>query len=546
MDQYKYLSFDRRSDISPLDLFIEGDELYFIEPAGADWRFGYVSRRLDTTVTVTVCDDVLLSGADILLILRAAMLCFPDEAAVGKALADAGVPQNPMKRALWMAPSVPTTADTAYRTFLSTRDLECLFSFPSQPATASCARVLLVDATMTPVPGSHVFMPDSPLVRKYMTVYPAGVRLSERDGVFFDSQLTVTYTDPGHEDSSHTLIAGKPSPFVTYYGAAICVQPLSRLGIELKPLPVKIGDDADNGRKVSLVLRFTDDRALTSSISLDPESSEYALLRAGTWHGYRARRMVVKCHGDESYLVDLRFTTEPKNDEAQPTAAGTESERPRKRRRRRRVNPWFYVCLTLLAVIFGMAIVYYLPGLMPRNNPDYAPGILEMPSDTLAPEEPVINMPVVIDEPAPEPEFLAPADTLSPSAAVAEAAAQPEPAPDADASAISDADRAYLDSNSVWRRADLSSPAAIALFDLFAKADLRAIASHPYLADRRCRNTRASQIAVLAWQALGSDTQVSNRRALQQLEGQPQIDLTELYVKLDKLRSANPNTRPRP
>ncbi|MDE7471658.1 MAG: hypothetical protein K2M57_09485 [Paramuribaculum sp.] len=539
MDHYKYLSFDRRNDISPLELFIEGDELYFIEAAGADWRFGYVSRRLDTTVTVTVSDDALLSGADILLVLRAAMLCYPDEVAVEKALTDAGVPQNPMKRALWMAPPVPGTDDTAYRTFLSTRDLECLFSFPSQPSTAACARILLVDATMTPMPGSRIFMPDAPLVRKFMTVYPAGVRLSERDGVFFDSQLTVTYTDPGHEDSSHTLIAGHPSPFVTYYGAAICVQPLSRLGIELKPLPLKISDDNDGGRKVTLVLRFTDDRAITSSLSLDPESSEYSLLRAGTWHGYRARRMVVKCHGDESYLVDLRFTTEPSVDEAQqrPDAGKAENERPQKRKRRRRTNPWFYVCLTLMAVIAGMVIVYFLPGFLPRTIPDYAPGILEMPSDTLDPEEPVINMPVTVVEPAPEPEFLAPADT---------AVVAPEPAPEADTSVISDADRAYLDSNTVWRRSDLSSPAAIALFDLFAKADLRAIASHPYLADRKCRNARASQIAVLAWQALGSDTQVSNRRALQQLEGQPQIDLTELYVKLDKLRSASPNTRPRP
>lgn len=183
MQKLSYLKFERNEEIPFLSLFLECDELYFIEPAGNDWKFGYVSRRSASAVTVTVGEDALLSGEDVLQALHIAMATKCEAEPLAKALANAGLPEKPLKRALWMKPRTPESSAMAYRTFLSTRDLERLLAFPVQQSTAAFRRVLLVDATVVPLSESGLVAPDEQLDRKFMTVYPEGVTVAPRGPV---------------------------------------------------------------------------------------------------------------------------------------------------------------------------------------------------------------------------------------------------------------------------------------------------------------------------------------------------------------------------
>lgn len=537
MQSYPYLTFGRSADTSLLGLFLEADELYFIEAAGTDWRYGYTSRRMDATVTITVGNDALISGIDILVALRSAMAAGSEEM-LANVLTESGLPENPLKLAGWMRPVAPTTEQMAYRTFLSTRDLERLLSFPAQKATAGYKRVLIVDATLSPRPDSGLVMPDTPPHWRYMIVRPEGVKVDAGDEVDFGRHINITYTAPGCEPAEHHVSAGKPSPFVTYYGAALCIHPLSRLGIKLSPVAAKEEKPASTetkGRKVNIMLRFTGDRTLICPITLNPESSEYSLLRSGTWHGYRARRLAVKTQGDESYLVDLRIN--------RPEGTRKETELPgqsntERSRRRRRTSPWIYVCAALLAIILGVVIVGYLPKYMPAGNPDYAPGTVDSAIEAAESEPtPILTA---------APDTVAVTDTATVTeAAQPEPSAEPAPEP-APAAGISAADKTYFDTHTTWRRDKLQSSEAQQLFDLLSTGDLKSIASNPYLADRSCANATAVKIVKLIWEAKGADTQVSNQKALRQLKGQESIDLQELHRQLARVRPTNPNKSERP
>lgn len=537
MQSYPYLTFGRSADTSLLGLFVEADELYFIEAAGTDWRYGYTSRRMGATVTVTVGNDALISGIDLLVALRTAMSAGSDEM-LANALADSGLPENPLKLAGWMRPAAPTTDRTAYRTYLSTRDLERLLSFPAQEATAQYKRVLIVDATLSPRPDSGLIMPENPPRWRYMIVRPEGVKVDAGDEADYGRHVNITYTAPGCEPAEHHVSAGKPSPFVTYYGAAMCIHPLSRLGIKLSPLAakeVKPATQETKGRKVNIMLRFTGDRTLVCPLTLNPESSEYSLLRSGTWHGYRARRLAVKTQGDESYLVDLRINRPDEPAKETELPGQYNAERPR---RRRRTSPWIYVCAVLLAIILGVVIVGHLPKYMPAGNPDYAPGTVDSAIEA-AEAEPTHILNVT-------PDTVAATDTAAiPEPSQPEQTAEPAPEP-APAEGISAADKTYLDTHTTWRRDKLQSTEAQQLFDLLSTGDLKAIASNPYLADRSCANPTAVKIVKLIWEAKGADTQVSNQKALRKLKGQQSIDLNELHRQLARVRPTNPNKSERP
>ena len=74
MDSYSYLNISAGPGTGALDLFVAGtEEVYVISPVDRGWRFSRVTRR--GTVSVTVADGRLLSGARILDALRVASAC---------------------------------------------------------------------------------------------------------------------------------------------------------------------------------------------------------------------------------------------------------------------------------------------------------------------------------------------------------------------------------------------------------------------------------------------------------------------------------------
>ncbi len=568
MDQYSFLSISNSPETGPLDLFMAGtDEVYVITPAARGWRFSRVTRR--GTVSITVAAGRILPGARILDALRIAAACPGGGADFFKALAAAEISTTPLRAQDWMIPSeaqIAEGAGTAVRSFLSGRDIERMLSFPFQPTSVPFARTVLAPATaalrqaVEDDPG--VVRLSMPIEQRYAVIYPDGVRPSSRS-VERGEILTLTYYAEGRHDATHSLTAGNPSPFVEYDGAAINVRPLKALGIELDPVNPPAPEQpataeapkpaapalAPGERIVGLRLRFSDDRLVKTTMNVTDDSPEYRLLRAGMFHGYRARRLAVKNHHEENYLIDLRTDDEsPAGADttaapaplaamgAAPASNPDGSAAPRRRKRRRGPGPWVTLILIILAIALGIVAVSYLPGLFSHvDNYSTELATSDSPSDSL---------------PAPA---LIPADSLAdsedePLVTLADtAAAGPAPQTETIAPAATPADDyAYLNRATVWHRDSLATPEGLAVFDSFATGRLGEIPAQDFFAAGRCTNPRVNQVIKLIWAAHKSSTQTSNERILKRLEGSATIDFNELFKSLAGVQSAKPNKLPLP
>lgn len=560
MDNYSYLSISAGNSTGVLDLFVAGtEEVYVITPVDRGWRFSRVTRR--GSVSVTVADGRLLSGARILDALRIAAACPGGGPELFEALKTADIPVSPLRAPDDLLPSasqLANAAGTAVRHFLSGRDIERMLSFPAQNTTAPYALTVIAPATAAMRPAAEedasIARVDSPVERRYAVIYPEGVRPSSREANAGD-EITLTYFAEGFKEASNSFIAGKPSPFVEYDGAAIRVRPLSDLGIKLEPIApsaapapapkpdavnvktaAKSAADrrtaapaADASRRtVSLVMRFSDDRIVRAAMTIEKDSSEYRLLRAGTFHGRRARRLAVKTRGDESYLIDLR--DDAQEPEPTPAAAGTPTETTQ-RRRKRSSSGWLWVLLTFAAIGLGIVAVSYLPGLFAHvdtfdktekgvniEDTDVAPISLSEAIDTQA---------VTIVDTITSTDI--PADNT-----VTETVISP------------DADFEYFNRSNIWCRDSLHSTEALAVFDSFATGNLAAIPAVPFFASGKCTNLDVMKTVRLIWQAKGSQTQTGNERALRRLQGAATIDFDALFKELAGIRPANPNNRPLP
>lgn len=550
MELYNYLSISISADTSALDIFVAGtDEVYVVTPVSMGWRFSRVTRR--GTVSVTVADGRILSGGRILDLLRIAAACPGGGKELYEALAAAEIPQTPLRAPEWMLPSDESQTNasgTAVRTFLAGRDIERMLSFPFQPSTAAFACTVLAPATAAMRPAAEedasIARISSPIERRYSVVYPDGVRPSARD-IACGETLTLTYYGEGCKEAVHTVEAGRPSPFVEYDGAAMRVRPLSAMGITLEPLapaapagegqgvpaqaPAKPAATRVASRTVTMVMRFSDDRLVRSAVTLEPDSSEYRLLRSGMFHGHRARRLAVKSHGDESYLIDLRTDRPvPAPAAEQPAASPAASDEEKHRHRHtRRTSVWVWVILTIAAIGLGIVAVSYLPGLFKNvNTYEVAEEAVVRPDTAVVGGVPAVALSdTAVAEPAP-------AETAS----VAPAVAAVDPSADYD----------YLNRSVVWQRDSLTSPEALGVFDAFATGNLATIPAVPFFASGRCTNVQVLKTVKLIWEAKGSLTQTSNERKLRALKGSASIDFNELFNTLAGVRPSNPNKRPMP
>ncbi|MCM1029172.1 MAG: hypothetical protein NC342_01495 [Pseudoflavonifractor sp.] len=545
MDNYPYLSISNSPDTGALDLFMPGtDEVYTIMPVSRGWRFSRVTRR--GTVSVSVADGRILSGARILDALRIAAACPGGGNELFSALAAADIPAAPLRAPEWMLPTpvqLSGAAGTAIRSFLAGRDIQRMLSFPFQDSSAPFAAVILAPATaalrQAMEDDPSVVRLSTPITRRYAVIYPDGVRPSAKE-VAYGDPLSLTYYAEGMQEAVHSLTAGKPSPFVEYDGAAINVRPISALGIKLEPLKTAEPQALPNSpaasaiasvkapqtgeRTVGMKLRFAPDRVIRADVSLNEDSPEYRLLRAGMFHGYRARRLAVKNHNEENYLIDLRQPAADTPAEAPvedaPTPQATE-DKPR--RGRRSTGPWLYMLLIIAAIALGIVAVSYLPGLFSHVDSYRA----EPPAE------------VAISDPS-GPSGLPDLSGLPDSSA--ETVDTPEALP---AASTAD-DLAYLNRAEIWHRDSLATPAALAIFDSFASGNLAEIPAQEFFASGQCSNPLVKKTIKLIWQAYRSDTQTSNERALRSLAGSASIDFNELFNSLAGIQSAHPNTRPLP
>lgn len=234
----------------------------------------------------------------------------------------------------------------------------------------------------------------------------------------------------------------------------------------------------------------------------------------------------------------------------------TAAHRPRSRRLR---GVWVFVVLALLALCAGWAAVRYIPSLIPDSTPydgmensivsspadDYEIATPEIIADTLAPVGAADSAAIVSDT-------ILRNDTLhvddnAPVTPVAESAVAPEEKTAVADAAAEKADIAYLNANTVWRRADLKSDKYRQMFDLISSGNIKAIAESDYFAVTGVATNRtATKMMDMLWQAYRSPTQRSNELQLKKLKGKGEIDIAALYITLSRYRDANPNKTPRP
>lgn len=460
----------------------------------------------------------------------------------------------------------------AYRTFMSGRELNAILAFPAQQEYAAFRLLAVVNATSSLLPESGLHRITAPVRRRYRVVYPEGVSPS---ATFVDhgDSLTLIYTAPRHYSYSRTIVAGEPNPFTNVEGSILTVEPLENTDIVLRPIApssssakdnssddatatqpadsgaIAPGPGAENARIVTLKLHFDDDHILDVPLEMRSDAAEYRLLRDGTYHGYRARRLQVRVPGEEAYLIDVRTSASaPKPEQTEQPAetvqapvfinATTDSDTtPEEPQSRSRL--WLTIGAVIVAIALAIwAVARFMPGVASLSSA-YAPGEVELFEPAEATTDTIgTTVSAVPAAPAPE---------ATPATAEVATPAQ-EPANDTAGTLTADetADIAYLNANSKWDQSRIKSARFSNLPAILASGDLGAIARHPYFAAGHCTNREARSVAEFAWKAQESGTHRANEQRLKKLNNVSVIDIHQLYEDLARIRPSDPYSTPSP
>lgn len=308
------------------------------------------------------------------------------------------------------------------------------------------------------------------------------------------------------------------------------------LPLELKPVE----------QSVTLRLDFGEGRVLEQEISIERNTPEYNRLHAGSFHGFRANRLVSE-DTSEIYNVDMRVaaaaarparseggvlsrmkapkfinvsddatadddrpaidTSLPEGpDEPDTDTDSYEIDEATSNCRRSSTKRWVLIAVAVVLVIVAAAIF------LPRGESLDA-------------------------TPAAETEMLSAEEGENAETAVAPLT--PEEQADVD----------YLNGSSAWMLSKLQSPMGLGLAEAMRNGDLEALANNDYFTVKgRCTNSRAIEMVDLAWRAIGSPNESGNRRRLSKAAStQESISLYELVNSMAKVRPAeHANDRPRP
>lgn len=108
-------------------------------------------------------------------------------------------------------------------------------------------------------------------------------------------------------------------------------------------------------------------------------------------------------------------------------------------------------------------------------------------------------------------------------------------------------DIAYLNSNNKWRAADLKSETYRSLITAMARGDIDAMATNPYFSIKgRCSGKEANNMMNYLWKAKGTPNEKRNKQRLKEASANNEVDLHMLNSKLAICQPKEPNTQPRP
>nr|MBD5377321.1 hypothetical protein [Bacteroides sp.] len=182
-------------------------------------------------VTLMVDNGCMLPGRAVFTALSGLKKTFLEDRiltddAVARALAQASVPAEPIELAAWQTKPVDDNADIepmCYRTYLSTRELEGVFSFPDQPEYDRYYYDIIINATASLRPGIAIDRLTTPIRKVYSIVCPEGITASSptaEEG----KTVTLTFTKEGFADRKEQIVAGVPTAYAIYDGSMVKIK----------------------------------------------------------------------------------------------------------------------------------------------------------------------------------------------------------------------------------------------------------------------------------------------------------------------------------
>lgn len=229
-----------------LNEFVNASKAYIISRNPYEgYTFWLVTT--DATARVGLVNGTMLSGRMIVNLLDSLMATGGN---VELSIENAKLPSDPIFLESWRVVDAPQDGSSdCYRTYMSSGDLEKIFSFPNQKEYDPYNDVVIVTSTTSLRQGISLPRITLPLEIVYTVICPEGVT-STPNVVRKNERMTLVFSKSGFTSQSLTLSAGSPSPFVKYLGSAILVNPLSSVGLNFtRRIPVKVR--TSNGRHLT-------------------------------------------------------------------------------------------------------------------------------------------------------------------------------------------------------------------------------------------------------------------------------------------------------
>lgn len=234
--------------------FLNATECYILQSSPLGHYFSLITRntvnpeRGYMMISILVDNGCALTGRQLMNAFVNLKKAFIEEEnltdeAVDNALAQAGVPEEPLCLEAWMyhAPEEGVQLqEAAYRTFISQQELESIFSFPCQPDYLTYRCIIVVSATTSLRPGVKMPRITVPIRKLYSVVCHDGVNASTTQ-VYDGDRLELTFVKEGFRDHKETVIVGTPSAYTKYDGSTILIRTAAQTGIRFeRRIPVRV------------------------------------------------------------------------------------------------------------------------------------------------------------------------------------------------------------------------------------------------------------------------------------------------------------------
>lgn len=186
-------------------------------------------------LTLMVSDGDAVAGRAVFSALSALKKAFLEDRqmtdeTVRQVLLSVDFPQTPRHLKAWefdaaKAAQIPAASvkPLCYRTYLSTRELETVFSFPDQAEYDRYIYKVVITATASLRPGVAVDRLTAPVKKVYTVICPEGVEAS-KEIVAEGDHITLTFNKGGYTPRKESFTVGTISPYVRTEGSALIVK----------------------------------------------------------------------------------------------------------------------------------------------------------------------------------------------------------------------------------------------------------------------------------------------------------------------------------